>query len=151
MIYLDRLKELREYNGYSQREIAENIGIKRSTYNEYEQQYSTIPTIKLNEVANFYGISIDFLLGLTEAKNYDDSKKEIDTNISKQRLKTWRKENKITQKKLAEMFHSSQHVIVCYEKGSNFIGVPYLYTICSKYKISADYLLGKIDNPQELS
>ena len=31
------------------------------------------------------------------------------------------------------------------------IATPFLYTICKKYNISADYLLGKIDNPKYLN
>ena len=36
------------------------------------------------------------------------------------------------------------------EKGKYLISIPFLYTICKKYNISADYLLGKIDNPKYL-
>ena len=37
-----------------------------------------------------------------------------------------------------------------YEKGKTLILTSFLYTICKKYNISADYLLGKIDEPKYL-
>ena len=63
----------------------------------------------------------------------------------------FRKENKVTQVKLATILNTVQPVIANYEKGKFLIATPFLYTICKKYNISADYLLGKINEPQELS
>jgi len=77
-------------------------------------------------------------------KNYDNNKKEIDIELSGERLKNFRKENKITQEKLASILNTTQSNIVGYEKGKFLIATPYLYEICEKYKISADYLMGKI-------
>ena len=37
------------------------------------------------------------------------------------------------------------------ENGHNIIATPFLYQICKKYNISADYLLGKIDSPKYLN
>ena len=64
------------------------------------------------------------------------------------RLKEFRKENKLTQTKLASILNTTQSVIADYERGRYFISTPFLYTICKKYNISADYLLGRIDNPK---
>ena len=66
------------------------------------------------------------------------------------RLKEFRKENKLTQSKLATILNTAQPVITNYENGKHLIATPFLYTICKKYHISADYLLGKIDNPKYL-
>ena len=81
--------------------------------------------------------------GLTY-KNSSDYKKEL----SQERLKELRKENKITQEKLADILNTNKSVICGYEKGRYIIATPFLYTIYKKYHISADYLLGKIDNPK---
>ena len=64
------------------------------------------------------------------------------------RLKEFRKENKITQDKLASILNTNQSVIANYERGRTIIATPFLYTICKKYNISADYLLGKINTPK---
>jgi len=150
MNYGEKLKELREEYKVSQQVIADSIGIKRSSYNQFEQQYDLIPTIRLNQIANYFNVSIDYILGLNKNPKYQKSNTELNIVLSKERLKQFRKKNKLTQVKLANILQSSQHVIVCYESGKNFIAIPYLYTICKKYHLSADYLLGKIEEPQEL-
>ena len=151
MNYGIKLKELREYNNMSQYDIAKLLNIKRSSYNQFEQQYDIIPIKRLNEVANIFNCSIDYILGLTDQKCYSNLTIEIDKEISKERLRAWRKEKKLTQEKLAQILKTTQSVIVGFERGRNIIATPFLYTICSKYNVSADYLLGKIDEPQELS
>ena len=151
MNYKERLKELREYHNLSQYDMAKLLNIKRSSYNQFEQQYDIIPIKRLNEVANIFDCSIDYILGLKNKKKYTNSKKEINEELSQERLKTFRKERKITQAKLADILNTSQSAIVGFERGRNIIATPFLYTICQKYNLSADYLLGKIDEPQELS
>lgn len=151
MNYGKRLKELREYNDMSQSDVAKLMNIKRSSYNQFEQQYDIIPVRRLNEVANIFDCSLDYILGLTNKKKYDNTKKEINEEISRERLKQFRKDRKITQVKLASVLNTSQSAIVGFERGRNLIATSFLYMICTKYHISADYLLGKIDEPQELS
>jgi transcriptional regulator with XRE-family HTH domain len=151
MNYGEKLKELREYNNLSQSDVAKSIGISRSAYNQFEQQYDIIPIKRLNDVANFFNCSVDYILGLSNNKKYLNSKKDIDINISKERLRIFRKEHKLTQDKLAKILETTQSVVAGFERGRNFIATPFLYTICKKYNISADYLLGKIDTPKELS
>ena len=143
MNYGEKIKVLREYNGYSQREVAEKLGIKRSSYNQFEQQYDIIPIKRLNQLANLYDVSIDYLLDFNKTKKYKNSNEEINLELSKKRLKEFRKVNNLTQKDLADILQTVQPVIANYEKGRSLIATPFLYTICKKFKISADYLLGK--------
>ena len=75
----------------------------------------------------------------------------IDIHKIGQNLKEFRKENKITQLKLAQTLNTNQSVIANYERGRTVIATPFLYAICTKYNISADYLLGKIDSPKYLN
>lgn len=151
MNYGEKLKELREFNDLSQYDMAKLLNIKRSSYNQFEQQYDIIPIKRLNEVANIFDCSIDYILGLTNIKKYNNSKKEIDKELSQKRLKEMRINLGFTQDKLAKMLKTSQSVIVGFERGRNIIATPFLYEICQKYNISADYILGRIDKPQELS
>ncbi len=145
MNYGIKLKELREYNNMSQYDVAELLDIKRSSYNQFEQQYDIIPIKRLNQLANIFHCSIDYILGLADTKNYQGSRLEIDTTLSKERLKQFRKEHGLTQDKLAKLLETTQSVVCGFEKGRNLIATPFLYTICHKYHVSADYLLGRID------
>lgn len=51
----------------------------------------------------------------------------------------------LSQIKLANILNTTHSMISDYENTKKLIATPFLYTICKKYNISADYLLGKID------
>ena len=110
-----------------------------------------MPIKYLNILCDFFNVSFDYLFEFTNTCNYKNESTEIEAAIVGQRLKNFRKENKVTQVKLATILNTVQPVIANYEKGKFLIATPFLYTICKKYNISADYLLGKINEPQELS
>ncbi len=150
MNYGEKLKELREFNNLSQYDIAKILKIKRSSYNQFEQQYDIIPIKRLNEIANIFDCSIDYILGLTNSKKYKSYRKEIDMKLSQERIKKLRKDYSLTQIKLANILNTSQSVIAGFEGGRNIIATPFLYELCKKYHVSADYLLGKTDDHQEL-
>ncbi len=143
-----RLKEIREEQKLSQEEVAKIIKIDRVTYTHYESEYQIIPTKHLNTLCNFFNVSLDCIFNFTDKKQYVKSKKDIDLNVSGKRLMEFRKENKYTQTKLAKILECSFGTISGYEIGRYIIATPFLYTICKKYKISADYLLGKVDSPK---
>lgn len=149
--YGKRIKELREKENVSQKQLGKELGISRSSINQFEQQYDIIPIKRLNQIANYFNVSIDYLLGLTNIKNYKDNKHEINREISSQRLKEFRKKNNLTQNSLAQKLNISRSIIVYHENKRTIIGTPFLYELCKKYNISADYMLGIIDKPQELS
>lgn len=147
MNYKLRLKELRLEKNITQQNIADNIGIARQTYNHYEVGENIVPLKHLNNIANFYDVSVDYVLNLTDKRKYDNYDKEINAKKAGEILKKFRKENKLTQVKLATYLNTFHTVIVDYESGKNLIATAFLYQICKKYKISADYLLGKINAP----
>ena len=61
-----RLKELREANSKTQKEIAEILDIQQNTYSQYETGQRQISLEFLVELAKFYKVSVDYILGLTE-------------------------------------------------------------------------------------
>ena len=148
MNYGTKLKDLRIKNGLTQEEIASQMNIARITYNHYETQEKIIPIERLNDLCNYYNVSIDYIFDINN--NLYKFNKDINKILSGIRIKEFRKENKLTQVKLAELLNTTHSVICEYEKGRNLISTAFLYMICKKYNISADYLLGKIDNPKYL-
>ena len=62
----ENLKEARIKKGLSQKEVADNIGVAKSTYSLYESgnREPNVQTIK--KIADFLGISADELLGLSD-------------------------------------------------------------------------------------
>lgn len=72
----ERLRELREEHGYKSRnKLADVIGIDRTTYGRIENgSTKTISSDILVKLAELYGVSADYILGLsnTPEKTYDD-------------------------------------------------------------------------------
>ena len=69
-----RIKDLREDNNLTQKEIAEYLHVKQNTYSQYENGQRQIPIDMLIELARFYGVSTDYILELTdERKPYSPS------------------------------------------------------------------------------
>ena len=56
-----KLKELREKSGCNQTKIAEKIGIPRINYNKYETGGIIPPLKELIKIADYYGVSLDYL------------------------------------------------------------------------------------------
>ncbi|MBQ3017645.1 MAG: helix-turn-helix transcriptional regulator [Clostridia bacterium] len=67
-----RIKDLREDNDLTQRELAEYLHIKQNTYSQYENGQRQLPIDVLISLAKYYKTSTDYILGLTdEQKPYN--------------------------------------------------------------------------------
>lgn len=62
----DRLKELREDKGLTLTEVSEKTKISIAALSRWENNLSDIKGSYLVTLANFYNVSTDFILGLTE-------------------------------------------------------------------------------------
>ena len=72
-----RIRESVESSGLSQQKIADNVGVSRQAISQYCDG-STIPNAdKLMKIAQFFGVSADYLLGLSETRTTDPNLKEI--------------------------------------------------------------------------
>lgn len=61
-----RIEELRVDNDIEQKEICEFLKIKQPQYSRYETG-KTEPRIGIIiDLSNFYGVSVDYILGLTD-------------------------------------------------------------------------------------
>lgn len=58
-----RLRDLREDNDITQNQIALMLNIKQNTYSQYENGKREVPINILWKLADFYGVSIDYLVG----------------------------------------------------------------------------------------
>ena len=60
----DKIKALREQNGFTQSDLAKKLGITRSSVNAWEMGISVPSTQYVVELANIFKVSTDFLLGV---------------------------------------------------------------------------------------
>lgn len=65
---IDRLKEIRNDKDYNQKEIAKLLKTSQVQYSKYETGIRMIPVDKLVILAQFYKVSIDYLVGLTNTR-----------------------------------------------------------------------------------
>ena len=72
-----RLRALREIQGRDQAEVADSLKLNRVTYNRYETGAREPDLITVARLAEYYGVSVDYLLGLTDSPNPYKSPKII--------------------------------------------------------------------------
>ena len=73
---IERLKEIREDRDFKQSDIAKILKISQAQYSRCEMGINLISLEKLNQLADFYNVSIDYLVGRTdERKPYPKIKK----------------------------------------------------------------------------
>ena len=113
---------------------------------KWENGIVTIPLKKLNEYANYFNVSVDYLTSLSNKKEKVIINKELDRKVIGQNIKLIRKENNLTLRSLAKELNTTSSTISAYETGKTLILTAFAYQICKKYKISMDWLLGKSNN-----
>lgn len=65
----DRLKELRIEKGLTQEELANKFNTGKSSISNYESNSRLPDAITIGEYANFFGVSVDYLLGRSNIRN----------------------------------------------------------------------------------
>lgn len=65
-VFSERLIQLRKNKGISQNALAKEIGISSRIYQEYEYGKSEPKMSNLVSIANFFGVSMDYLSGRTD-------------------------------------------------------------------------------------
>ena len=66
---MNRLKLLREEKGLNQNDIATLLNISVPAYSYYENEKRDIPTEVLVTLSNYYGVSVDYILGASNYRN----------------------------------------------------------------------------------
>ncbi len=61
-----RIRNLREDRDLKQKDIAQMLSIGQTTYSDYELGKLNVPIPVLIRLAEYYGTSIDYIVGLTE-------------------------------------------------------------------------------------
>lgn len=152
-----KLKALRRTQNLQSSEIAKMLKIAKSTYSGYENDKSK-PNYKiLIELANFYSVSVDYLLGKSNDQqlyvpgNATDEvikvEKVKEKNIFGKRLRILRTEKCITQAELGVVLNRADGNISKYEVGRIEPNIETLQAIAEYFQVSSDYLIG-ISNTQ---
>ena len=63
-----RLRDLREDNDYTQKQVATYLNVGQNTYSQYETGQRQLPLAALIALAKYYKTSTDYILGLTDVR-----------------------------------------------------------------------------------
>lgn len=75
------IRELREDKRYTQTQLAKAIGVGQTTVANYEKGTRTPDAEKLNKIADFFGVTIDYLLGRSQENLLYNEEKKISVSM----------------------------------------------------------------------
>ena len=164
MDFSERLKTLRKQRDISQAKVAEAVGLSIMQCRRYEAGTSEPTLSKLTKLADFFGVSIDYLIGRVDAPLPLEDKESgetttrrstscqpIDSNfmsLFSARLQKCRQEKGLTQKQMAKIYGISERSWQAYEGGKHMPDAQGLMQLADFFGVSTDYLLGRTDDPQ---
>lgn len=142
----ERFEDLRDERDLKKKDVAKDIGVVESVYSEWENGKLSIPTNRLNQLANYFEVNIDYMVGISNKRLCIKSKNDIDLNLVSTRLKEIRKSLKLTMRDLSSKFNTSSSAISNYENGKFLILSSFLIELCKYSNYSIDWVLGRSDN-----
>ncbi len=140
----NRLEDLRELSDLTKKDISKILGVSDSIYARWENGKDFIPTRRLYQIAKFYNVNIDYILGLTN-KKLEINSSEISIDVSSKRIREIRLDSKKSLRDFADGFNTSGSTWCAYENGKVLILGAFLLELCQRYNVSADWILGITD------
>lgn len=141
----ERLFFLREEKDLTQEDMGKILNVSRVAISQWETGKEVIPLEKLNIYSNYFNVSLDYILQISNVKQYKIINKSIDPKKVGKRILYIRHKFGITQEVLARQLNTTHSTISAYESGKTLILTSFAYEIVTKYNLSLDWLLGKID------
>jgi transcriptional regulator with XRE-family HTH domain len=145
MISFNRLKEIREDNDLSQEMMGLILGVKRSTYSLWELGINIMPLNYLANFADYFNISLDYILSLSDTRSSRHLVKGLDLKTLGNNMKAIRIKNNLSQENIANMLGVSQACINKYENGKICISLSNLYKFAKEFNCTINELCGKMN------
>lgn len=143
---MTNIEKLRDEKDLLKKEVAKHIGVVESVYSEWENEKLSIPTKRIYQLANFFEVNIDYMMGISNIRMHIKTKDEINAQLVSSRLKEIRKSLNMTMRDLSEKFNTSSSAISNYENSKFLILSPFLIELCKFGNYSIDWVLGRSDN-----
>ena len=141
----ERLKYIRETYDVTQNDLGKFLHVSKYSICHYEKNDRDIPMRKLSLISDYFDLSIDYILGITSLKKYDDLKKGLSLGKAKERIKKICEEQSLTNVGLAKILNTSESCIRKYKTGQTLILTSFALELYYKYNYSLDWLLGKTE------
>ena len=134
----DTLKQLRTKQGLTSEELCSKIGIKGGSYRNYERNDRKPDYDTLVKLADFYGVSTDYLLGRPDAKPPEEP---LDEFARKEHLKSL---EKVFMKKYLALTEEQRDKVLDFLRG---VLAEETAAQASKLKMSRVYEAARSDDP----
>lgn len=139
---LDRLRFLRTYEGYTMLEIANILKVGKGTYSNWEYQKDIIPLKRLLVLTNFYHVDLNYIFGFIKNKEISTINYKLNSFKSGYNLREIRIYLKYSQTEFAQKLNIGRSTLSNYENGIRKISTVTLYTLCKRFNINANFVLG---------
>ncbi|WP_436704299.1 helix-turn-helix domain-containing protein [Lactiplantibacillus plantarum] len=80
-MFPDRLKLLRQENGWTQKDLAERINVSAKTIGAWERATREPPMDTIRDFASIFSVSTDYLLGISNSRNGTNNKIDLKEQI----------------------------------------------------------------------
>ena len=142
-LFAQRLREFRNEVGLSQRKFGEYLGLKSTSYPNYEKGLAYPCIADLRKIAVRLDISLDYLLGRIDEKKSLSSRFDKEVVPFKERVRQLRLEKQMTQVDMVEgMGLLSRFSCIHYERGTREPNAERLIALADLFGVSLDYLVG---------
>uniref|UniRef100_UPI003F68C74F helix-turn-helix domain-containing protein n=1 Tax=Streptococcus pluranimalium TaxID=82348 RepID=UPI003F68C74F len=147
--FASRLKDLRKKNGYTQADIAKEIGITQGAYQKWETGSREPSFENLIKLAKILDTTPDYLLGYGSTKaNVTFFQRSEEQNLKMEsslgtRLKYLRKKKKFTQVQLSSSINVKQGSYANWENGKREPSLENVVRLAKLFGVTTDYLLGR--------
>ena len=143
--FQERLKELAdELVGKTKSQKADNIGIDRTSFSSAYNYGIVSKTPTLIKIADYFNISIEFLMGLTDNENFvkSDNNKTFFERLDELRIER----GKTTNNALSKDVHIHRNNIRQWYTIQCLPLIDDLIILADYFNVSIDYLLGRTDD-----
>lgn len=154
----NRLRLLRKQYNIKQTDLVKVLGVKEATISKYEAGLVSMTEESLIKAADFFNVSIDYILGRSEdtsketeekldndrelEKNYKERKKKIEHS---NRIKLLREKEGLTQTELGEKLEVSEQTVGSWENNISEPNIDTLIKLSKIFQVTVDYILGLSD------
>lgn len=142
---LNRMIMIRKNNELTQNEMAKILNVSRSAYSLWEINKNIIPLEKLNDFCNYFDVSMDYVVGISDINGCNYNKNKLNKEEIGKKLKLIRKEKNLTQEKLAKKFNTTHSAISAYENGVTLIPTLFIIEFAKISNCSLDWFCSRIE------
>ncbi|EJP22913.1 DNA-binding helix-turn-helix protein [Streptococcus oralis SK304] len=135
----NRLKKLRKEKGLTQADLAKVLNTNQSQYGKYENGKTNLTVENAKILANYFGVTLPYLLGLDDNSGTDGSKKMTP-------FQSLVRDRGISLKEISEATGIGYSTVGNYNQGSRIPNARNEQLLSEYFGVSIPYLLGYEEN-----